>query len=69
MRRFLLTAGTLMSVTSLGCSLFNGKGGFLDRAASKDTSESLMIKKCSTEVYKQYCEPDKSAPKCREYCG
>jgi len=54
---------------SLGCSLFNGKEGFLDRAAAKDTSESLMIKKCSKAVYEQYCEPDSSAPKCREYCG
>lgn len=69
MRRNLLTVCTLASVTLLGCSLFNGREGFLDRAAAKDSREGLVIRKCSDDVYKRYCEPDKSAPKCREYCG
>jgi hypothetical protein len=69
MRRFLLSVGILLSVTSLGCSLFNGKEGFLDRAAAKDTSDSLMIHRCSEHTYNQYCVPDTSAPDCRKFCG
>jgi hypothetical protein len=69
MRRFLLSAGILTSVMSLGCSLFNGKEGFLDRAAAKDTRDSLMIRRCTEDAYKQYCVPNTSAPECREHCG
>ena len=69
MRRFLLSAGILLSATSLGCSLFNSKEGFLDRAAAKDTREGLMIRRCTEQAYEEHCEPDTSAPKCRELCG
>jgi hypothetical protein len=69
MRRFVLAVCTLASATLLGCSLFNGQEGFLDRAAAKDTKEGLTIIKCTDRVRKLYCEPDQSAPKCREYCG
>jgi hypothetical protein len=69
MRRFILAACACASVTLLGCSLFNGKEGFLDRAAAKDTREGLMITKCTDDVYEKYCKPDPSAPLCRDYCG
>jgi hypothetical protein len=69
MRWNLLAACTLASVTLLGCSLFNGQEGFLDRAAAKDTKAGLMIIKCTDDVRKQYCVPDDKSPKCRKYCG
>jgi hypothetical protein len=69
MRRFLLSAGILLSATSLGCSLFHSKEGFLDRAAAKDTRDGLMIRRCTEDAYNQYCKPDTSAPECREHCG
>lgn len=69
MRRFMLAACGVVSVSVLGCSLFNGKEGFLDRAAAKDTRDGLMIKQCTEDVYKQVCKPDPTSPKCREKCG
>jgi hypothetical protein len=69
MRRFLCAVCTLASVTLLGCSLFNGKEGFLDRASAKDTKETLMIKQCDDGTRLRYCHPDPSTPECREHCG
>ncbi len=69
MRRSLCAVCTLAAVTLLGCSLFNGKEGFLDRAEAKDTKANLMIKKCNHDTYLQYCDPDPSTPECHEHCG
>jgi hypothetical protein len=69
MRRFLCAVCTLASVTLLGCSLFNGKEGFIDRAEAKDTKANLTITKCTKEVHDMYCVPDETTPECREHCG
>jgi hypothetical protein len=65
----MLAACSVLSVTVLGCSLFNGKEGFLDRAAAKDTSDGLMIHQCTKQVYDKLCRPDETNPECRKRCG
>lgn len=68
-RRLTIAVCSVLSVTMVGCSLFNGQEGFLDRAAAKDTREGLMIQQCTQRVYNEVCYPDPKSPECRKRCG
>lgn len=61
----------LLSVAGLtGCPHSFGREGTLDRAAAKDTRESLETPECTLKVQEELCpENQEPSEKCLEVCG